>query len=134
MIYLKNSILQSCHPFFLDSVTLGNTLFVSFFLEALQLLLPTIFLQNGIPNVVLESSPDVLEPQINPALPPPPSSIPSTLAAPSHDRFYFLNSLSLFSKYRHIHVFSQDSCLPPFFCSDLRNPPQPHTAFLVLTR
>ena len=48
----------------------------------------------------LESCPNVLEPQINRTLNPSPfpSCIPSTLVAPSRDRFYFLNSLTLFSK------------------------------------
>ena len=47
-----------------------------------------------------------------------PSCIPSTLVAPSHACFFFLNSLLyLFSKYRniHVHIFSHDSYLPPFF-------------------
>ena len=56
-----------------------------------------IFFSEGIPiNVVLESSPNVLELQINHTLDPLPSCIPSTLLAPIHDRFYFLTSLFLF--------------------------------------
>ena len=98
------------------------------------------FLQNGIPNVVLESFLNVLEPQINPNLTPPPLASPPVthrppynVVAPSHGRFYFLNSLSLFSKYRHIHIFSQDSYTPPlFFWSDLRNPPLNHTQYFGL--
>ena len=53
--------------------------------------------------------------------PPPPPTLrcilPSTLVAPNHYCFYFLNticSLSPFSKYRHIHIFSQDSYTPHF--------------------
>ena len=88
-----------------------------FLIETLPLPLTTINLQNDIPNVVLESSPNVLEPQRGPILNPlpSPSCIPSSLAAPSHDSFYFLNySLSRFSKYRHIHIFSKVSYFPLF--------------------
>ena len=46
-----------------------------FLLEALPLPLTTIFLQTRIPNVVLESSANVLEPQINPTLNPSPPRV-----------------------------------------------------------
>ena len=40
-----------------------------------------------------------------------------------HVRFYFLNRISLFPKYREIHVFSQDSYIPhPFNQNDIRYP------------
>ena len=41
----------------------------------------------------LESSPNIVEPQINPNLNPSSSCIPSTFVTPSYDRFYFQNSL-----------------------------------------
>ena len=68
------------------------------------------FLQNDlhVPNIVLEPSPNVLEPQINPTLNNPFPHVQSNLVAPSHDRFYSLNSLSLYSKYGHINIFSKD--------------------------
>ena len=53
---------------------------------------------------------------------PFPSCLPSNLAAPSHDRFYFPNSLSLFSKYKYI--FLEWFTYPP--------PPLNHTRYFGL--
>ena len=75
------------------------------------------FFKNDILKIVLGRLPTFLEPQINLTLnPPSPNScVPSTIVAPSHDHIFFLNSLSLFSKYRHIQIVYQDSYIPLLF-------------------
>ena len=86
---------------------------IPFFVRSIATPLTTIFLQNGTQccfGVVSQRFESANQPTCTPL----PSCIPSTLVAPSHARFYFLNSLSFFSKYRHIHILSQDSYLPSF--------------------
>ena len=73
---------------------------------------PKHIFQGAILNVVLESSPNVLEPQISLTLTPPPL-LPQF--HPAMTVFYFLNSLSLFSKYSRIYkYFLKIRIYPPF--------------------
>ena len=84
LFYVKHSIFsESRCPLFIRSITTPPN---------------HNFLKNSISSDVLESSPNFFGAanQPYPKPPPLPSCMPSTLAAPSHDRFYFLNSLYLY--------------------------------------
>ena len=122
--YPSIHIFQSCisNPFYRHPIFCRVTL-SPFLLEAQPLPLTTIIFPELHAKFCLESSPNVLEP--HQPYPPPPTIAYRPPKLHSVMKVYFLNSLSLFSKYSTYIYFLTINIFPSFFWSGKRKPIHP---------